>query len=97
MLTVIRRERAAMTPNDIREDLRADPFRPIRLIVSDGTSYDIHHPELCMVGLGSVIIGLASDQTSPFFERTVRVDCRHISRIEPLRPNPATPNGTTEG
>jgi hypothetical protein len=73
-----------MTPNDLREDLRAQPFRPIRLVVSDGSHYDIQHPELCMVGLGSVIIGLSNDPNSPFFERTVRMDNRAISHVLPL-------------
>jgi hypothetical protein len=74
-----------MTPTELREDLRAQPFRPIRLIVSDGSHYDIFHPELCMVGLGSVIVGLSSDPASPFFERTVRMDNRHVTRVLPLQ------------
>lgn len=82
-----------MTPNEIREDLRKQPFRPLRLFVDDGSQYDILHPELYMVGLGSVIVGLASDPTSPYFERTVRIDCRHISRILPLPISPTSANG----
>ena len=85
-----------MTPNHLREDLRAQPFRPIRLIVSDGSFCDIQHPELCMVGLGSVIVGLANDPASPFFERTVRIDNRHISRVVPLPvTSPPEQNGPT--
>jgi hypothetical protein len=82
-----------MTPNDIREDIRRQPFRPVRLIVDDGSQYDIYHPDMCMIGLGSIIVGLANDPSSPYFERTVRIDCRHISRILPLPVNPAAANG----
>ena len=34
------------------------PFEPFRIEVSDGTVYEIRHPELVMVGLGSLIIGI---------------------------------------
>jgi len=82
-----------MTANDIREDVRKQRFQPLRVIVDDGSQYDIHHPELCMVGVGSVIVGLASDPTSPYFERTVRISIDHISRVVPLPISPATTNG----
>lgn len=80
-----------MTPNDVVSELRQRPFVPFRMFVSDGTTYEIRHPELCMVGLGSVMVGVTTDPASTLYERTVRIDCRHIVRVEPLvTPPPAS-------
>jgi hypothetical protein len=34
-----------MAPNDILALLRARPFRAFRIVTSDGTVYDVNHPE----------------------------------------------------
>jgi hypothetical protein len=76
-----------MTPNAILEDVRRNPFRPFRIEVSDGSHYDIFHPEFCMVGTSYVIVGMSSDPNSPLFESSVKVDCRHIVKTYELPTN----------
>jgi hypothetical protein len=78
-----------MSPNDLVEDLRQKPFEPFRLYVTDGSIYEVRHPELCLVGVASVILGLNNDPNSTVFERTVRIDCRHIVKSEPIKQTPA--------
>ena len=73
-----------MTPNAILEDVQRRPFRPFRIAVSDGSFYDIHHPEFCMVGTSYIVVGVASNPASPLFERTDKVDCRHVVKIYEL-------------
>ncbi len=82
-----------MSPNEILEDVRKRPFEPFRLIVSDGTHYDVFHPELCMVGASSVTIGLARDPASPLYERQIKIDCRHAIKTHLLPTSPAGTNG----
>jgi hypothetical protein len=74
-----------MSPMDIVSALRERPFEPLRFIVSDGSAYDIYHPDLVFVGSSTSHIGFPSEEGSPFFERTIRVDNGHISRIIPVR------------
>ena len=38
--------------------LRKRPLEPFRIQVSDGSSYEVRHPELVMVGLRSAAIGV---------------------------------------
>jgi hypothetical protein len=72
-----------MRPVEIRSHLRRQPFRPIRIYISDGSSYDIRHPELALVTRTEVIIALdAGDDEIP--ERSVYCDPIHVTRIEPL-------------
>ncbi len=72
-----------MRPDEIRAHLRREPFRPIRIYISDGSSYDVRHPELMFVSRAEVVIGLdAGDDELP--ERCVYCDPLHITRIQPL-------------
>ena len=43
-------------PQDILGYLRAAPFRPFRIHIASGKTFDIHHPEMVRVGRGSLII-----------------------------------------
>jgi hypothetical protein len=73
-----------MPPQDLLVMIRKRPFVPFRVHVSDGTVYEIRHPELVMTGLGSAVIGVPSDPNQPLYERTETVALRHIVRLEPL-------------
>jgi hypothetical protein len=86
-----------MSPNGILGDLRRQPFEPLRFYLLDGTVYDIRHPEQCMVGMVDVIIGLAADPNAMIYRRLIRVDRRHIVRIDPIRTIPAGGNRSAAG
>jgi hypothetical protein len=73
-----------MVPNEILSVVRQRPFEPFRLWLSDGGSYDVRSPELCMVGAFSVTLGLTARAGDELYERTVKFDVAHIIRIEPL-------------
>jgi len=74
-----------MCPQDIREFLRDEPFKPFRLTLTDGRSYDIRHPELAMVGRSTVAIGVpAGDEAEPIYDRLITVSLLHIMQAEPI-------------
>ena len=72
-----------MRPEDILELLRARPFRPFRISLSDGQRFEVRHPELAMVGRNQVVIGVA-DAAGPegTFERTVNCALLHVITTE---------------
>lgn len=72
---------------DIQNRLREQPFRPMRLIVSDGLRYDILHPDLVLVGQRDLTIGSPSSDNPTIYDRLVRVAIVHLIGIEDL---PAT-------
>ncbi len=47
-----------MRADEIRVHLRRELFRPIRVYISDGSSYDVRHPELMFVTRTEVVIAL---------------------------------------
>lgn len=86
-----------MPPQDLLQALRRRPFVPFRLHVSDGTIYEIRHPELLMVAVASAVVGLPTGtQQLPQVERYEIVDLRHIVRLEPLEAQP-TPGQAGDG
>lgn len=70
-----------MTPGEILVDLRRQPFEPFRLVMSDGATYEVRHPDQCLVLSTAVIVGLTSQPEQQWFDRYEKLDCRHISRI----------------
>jgi len=72
-----------MRANEIKQHLTRRPFQPIRVYVSDGSSYDVHHPEMALLTLNELIIALG-DGSEELPERAVYCDPLHITRIEPI-------------
>lgn len=74
-----------MAPEELVEALRRRPFVPFRLTLTEGSTFEIRHPELCMAGRRSAIIGLIGpNATDLLFERSVTVNLLHVVKLEPL-------------
>ncbi len=72
-----------MAPAEIRILTQRKPFRPFRIVTSDGTVYEVRHSDLVMIGLSSVVVGYPSEQDPHSYERADIVSMRHIIRLEP--------------
>ena len=64
-----------MLPQDIQSHLR--PFEPFRIVTTTGDAYDIRFPEMLLVGMGAIIIGIPPPPGGQFFERSARVTSAH--------------------
>jgi hypothetical protein len=74
-----------MSPRDLLQRVRQRPFNPFRLVVSEGATYEVRHPEQVMVARDSAVIGLLGvGPDQGFYETTVLVDLIHVVRLEPL-------------
>ena len=82
-----------MTQEDLQSAARRQPFEPFRVVLTTGTTYDIRHPDLIMVGRRAAIIGLTDEPNGSAFDRTIKVDLFHVVSIEELRPTPPSTNG----
>jgi len=81
-----------LTADDIQQRVKDRPFVPIRIVTSSGESYDVHHPDLIMVGRGFLIIGTPSAENPTQSDRVARVSVLHVTAIQDL-PVPAPPPG----
>jgi hypothetical protein len=81
-----------MRPDDLLTWVRSTPFRPFRITLNSGRSYDIRHPE--MVRVGRTFINSFSFAGAPVdpHEKMEMVSLLLVERIEPLEvPTPAPP------
>ena len=82
-----------MTQEELREYGRRQPFEPFRVILTTGATYDIHHPDLIMVGHRSAILGLTNDPAGTVYDRTIKVDLLHVVGVQELPTKPPSSNG----
>ena len=71
-----------MRQNEILDPLQTRPFRPLRIHVSDGSVYEVRHPELVHLTRSSVLICTPLEGHPPaVIERFNLVDQLHVTQI----------------
>jgi len=58
-----------MTPASVLRYVRAEPFRPFRIHMASGKTFDVRHPEMARVGRANLLVfSFVSDQPDVFDE-----------------------------
>jgi hypothetical protein len=74
-----------MRAEDLRRVIRQQPFQRFRIHLTDGTVYEIRHPDMAMVTPSTVLIGVASPgQPGDAIEHVEMVSLLHVVRVEPV-------------
>jgi hypothetical protein len=73
-----------MNPEELRDTLTQQSFEPFRLVMTDGISYEIRHPDLLWVGRSTAMVGLTGQAGQTFYERAIKISLLHVVRLEPL-------------
>jgi hypothetical protein len=72
-----------MTVQTFRDLLAQRPFRPFRLVMSSGQTYDVRHPEMAWLTRTDIYVGVGeTDEGVPASARICLL--LHVSSIEPL-------------
>jgi hypothetical protein len=82
------------TAEQIQARLRERPFRPLRIIASEGMKFDIHHPDLVLVGRRDLQIGTPDPASPTIYDGVVRVALIHVVALEDV---PASPSPSANG
>lgn len=72
-----------MHPNEIHVQLRRQPFRPLRIHVTDGATYEIRHPEFSLLTTFDLHIAIPQN-LGDVPERSVHMAPEHVTPIEPM-------------
>ncbi len=74
-----------MTVQTFRDLLAQRPFKPFRLVMSSGQSYEVRHPEMAMLTRTSILVGIdiADDGVPAEFKICSLL---HVTAVEPLTP-----------
>ena len=73
-----------MRAEELRQLLDRRPVVPIRLYFSDGTAFDIRHPEMAFLSRSTVEIGISEKEGVRIADRIIYCTLLHIVRIEDL-------------
>lgn len=73
----------AMTVQTFRNLLKHQPFKPFRVIMSSGKTYDVRHPEMALLTRTDLLVGVdeADDGVPAEFKICSLL---HITSVEPL-------------
>lgn len=72
-----------MTVQTFRDLLTEQPFRPFRLVMSSGETYDVKHPEMAMLTRTDILVGI--DETRQGVPARFKIcSLLHVTAIEPI-------------
>jgi hypothetical protein len=74
-----------MTATDIKTFVKKVPFEPFTVVMSNNERYDVHHPEMLLVGYTMLALGLSKPRDpDPIADQFVWLSLDHVLKIEPL-------------
>lgn len=73
-----------MTAQTFRELLTAKPFKPFRVSMSSGQSYEVRHPEMAFVTKSDILVGTDVEDGVPAEFKICSL--LHLTAVEPLAP-----------
>lgn len=72
-----------MSQQDLLEMLPIRSFQPFRIHLTDGTVYEIRHPEMMVVGRTKALVFFPPDNMElPAIDRYEAISLLHITRLE---------------
>lgn len=72
-----------MTVHTFRDLLTQQPFRPFRLVMSSGQTYEVRHPEMAMLTRTDILVGV--DETDEGVPANFKIcSLLHVTAVEPL-------------
>jgi hypothetical protein len=80
-------------PADIKARILERPFRPLRIVVSEGLRYDVYHPDLVFVGQRDFMIGFPGPDDPTIYDKVIRVALVHVVGLEDLPAQDKSSNG----
>ncbi|MCK6486045.1 MAG: hypothetical protein HUU22_04250 [Phycisphaerae bacterium] len=72
-----------MDAEEIYRLIKQQPFQPFRVHVSDGTKYDILHPDRILIGKRALHVGVGGVDSGPAQKIEIVANI-HVTRITPL-------------
>ena len=72
-----------ITAMELRERMRETPFRPFRITMSDGRTFDVPNHDVALVKKNTIEIGTSLDSDS-FAQSYVHCAILHITSVEEL-------------
>lgn len=73
-----------INPRLLSDLVFGEPFRPFRLHMASGRTFEVLHPEMIKIGKSSVTVYMRSDPDVEYSERWQEVSLMLLESFEPL-------------
>jgi hypothetical protein len=73
-----------MHPLEIRKAQRQVPFEPFRLHLTNGSTFDVPHPDFLMITKLAIHVAVDPVGSDDIPSQDVRISPMHITHIEPM-------------
>ena len=73
-----------LAPRIVLDFVTAEPFRPFRMYMASGRTFEVGHPEMVRVGRSSVTVHMRPEGDPGTAERWQEVSLMLLESIEPL-------------
>ena len=83
-----------MTVQTFHDLLHEKPFRPFRLVMSSGQTYEVRHPEMAWLTRSDILVGIG-DTRDGIPARFKICSLLHVTAIEPLEPTATEAEATS--
>ncbi|NMG20391.1 hypothetical protein [Brasilonema bromeliae] len=81
-----------MTPEALNTFVKAVPFRPFRITLVNGTTYDIRHPEMLLLTRRDAFLSVRDNPDGEFADRVIAIGLSVVASATQLdTPAPAQP------
>ena len=71
-----------MTADELKAYQKTQPFKPFRIVLNDGKSYDVPHPNFVWVRTWTVCVATHGDVESGLWDRFDQVALNRIKDVE---------------
>ncbi len=73
-----------MNPLAVLGDVKAEPFRPFRIHMASGKTYDVRHPEMVRVGKTNLLVFSFVGEQPEVFDEWQSVSLMHMESVSHL-------------
>ena len=73
-----------MTPQEVLNYLQVQPFRPFRIRMNSGRTFDVRHPEMVRVGKRDLLIFTFVSDDANIYDRWENLALLLIESLSPL-------------
>ena len=78
-----------MTPQEVLNYLQVQPFRPFRIRMNSGRTFEIRHPEMVRVGKRDLLLFTSVSDSSDIYDRWENLSLLLIESLAPLEASAA--------
>jgi hypothetical protein len=79
-----------MQADEFRTLMRADPFVPLRILLNDGTTYEVMQPYMAMAMKAYLVVGIPDPESNgQWAHDTVEIDWPRIANVDRFVPEGA--------